>query len=75
MLDIITCIIYRSLDWVCPTCGVVNRTALPDEDKETSNNTDNVTEEMREIVSQMAIKVCVVSLLLSLCTCTCICSP
>lgn len=46
---------FRSLDWVCPTCGVVNRTALPDNKEE--NGDSGVTQEMEEIVSQMAIKV------------------
>lgn len=44
----------RSLNWVCPTCGVANKTALPEEEEGDNNN---VTKEMEEIVSQMAIKV------------------
>lgn len=53
--------INRSLDWVCPSCGVANRTALPEgvegEDKEKT-----VAKEMEEIVSQMAIKVRVLAI-------------
>ena len=48
--------INRSLDWVCPSCGVANRTALP-EGVESEDKEKTVAKEMEEIVSQMAIKV------------------
>lgn len=48
--------IARSLEWVCPSCGVANRTALPEGSEEEARDT-KITKEMEDIVSQMAIKV------------------
>ena len=45
--------IARSLEWVCPSCGVANRTALPEGSEEEARD----TKEMEDIVSQMANKV------------------
>ena len=41
---------------MCPSCGVANRTALPEGSEEEARDT-KITKEMEDIVSQMAIKV------------------
>lgn len=53
--------INRSLDWVCPSCGVANRTALP-EGAEGEDKEKTVAKEVEEIVSKMAIKVSVLAI-------------
>ena len=41
--------IARSLEWVCPSCGVANRTALPEGSEEEARDT-KITKEMEDIV-------------------------
>ena len=47
----------RSLDWVCPVCGLTNRDALSPVQDGDSSSQDKTMAEAADIVTQMAFKV------------------